>query len=164
MLFLTSCCHASGGGGVVQTCWAVDHKGKGDHVLTGIMSCHIVLCHVMSCIMFSRPPTSTSSARWGLTTSLWTRRWLELFSRIVSYVLTVVNFQTCKFQVGSYSYDMAKMIFTQSNKVSGYVKTAHSVVLDYAVCQIFFVCQILFVIKYFFLQNIFVCKIFLCIF
>ena len=50
---------------------------------------------------------------------------------------TVVNFQTCKFQVGSYSYDMAKMIFTQSNKVSGYVKTAHSVVLDYAVCQIF---------------------------
>ena len=40
--------------------------------------------------------------------------------------------------MGSYSYDMAKMIFTQSNKVSGYVKTAHSVVLDYAVCQIFF--------------------------
>jgi len=41
--------------------------------------------------------------------------------------------QTCKFQVGSYSYDMAKMIFTQTNKVQGYVKTAHSVVLDYAV-------------------------------
>ena len=63
---------------------------------------------------------------------------VELFSKIISYVLTVVNFQTCKFQVGSYSYDMAKMIFTQSNKVSGYVKTAHSVVLDYAVCKIFF--------------------------
>ena len=42
-------------------------------------------------------------------------------------------FQTCKFQVGSYSYDMAKMTFTQTNKVQGYVKTAHSVVLDYAV-------------------------------
>jgi len=41
--------------------------------------------------------------------------------------------QTCKFQVGSYSYDMAKMTFTQTNKVQGYVKTAHSVVLDYAV-------------------------------
>ena len=36
-------------------------------------------------------------------------------------------------QVGSYSYDMAKMVFTQTNKVQGYVKTAHSVVLDYAV-------------------------------
>ena len=35
-------------------------------------------------------------------------------------------------QVGSYSYDMAKMVFTQTNKVQGYVKTAHSVVLDYA--------------------------------
>ena len=38
-------------------------------------------------------------------------------------------------QVGSYSYDMAKMVFTQTNKVQGYVKTAHSVVLDYAVRQ-----------------------------
>ena len=25
--------------------------------------------------------------------------------------------QTCKFQVGSYSYDMTKMLFIQSNKV-----------------------------------------------
>jgi len=41
--------------------------------------------------------------------------------------------QTCKFQVGSYSYDMTKMLFIQSNKVQGYVKTTHSVVLDYAV-------------------------------
>lgn len=41
--------------------------------------------------------------------------------------------QTCKFQVGSYSYDVAKMTFTQTNKVQGYGKTAHSVVLDYAV-------------------------------
>ena len=31
---------------------------------------------------------------------------------------------------------MAKMVFTQTNKVQGYVKTAHSVVLDYAVRQI----------------------------
>ena len=30
---------------------------------------------------------------------------------------------------------MAKMVFTQTNKVQGYVKTAHSVVLDYAVRQ-----------------------------
>ncbi|XP_023344754.1 glycine receptor subunit alpha-1 [Eurytemora carolleeae] len=41
--------------------------------------------------------------------------------------------QACKFQVGSYSYEHSKMIFTQTNKVQGYVKTANSVVLDYAV-------------------------------
>lgn len=41
--------------------------------------------------------------------------------------------QSCKFQVGSYSYDMTKMSFTQTNKVQGYVKTANSVVLDYSV-------------------------------
>ena len=58
--------------------------------------------------------------------------------------------QYCKFQVGSYSYDMTKMNFTQTNKVQGYamiwkdsnrrltnflsfVKTANSVVLDYKV-------------------------------
>jgi len=41
--------------------------------------------------------------------------------------------QICKFQVGSYSYEMSKMTFTQSNKVNGYVKTKNSVVLDYAV-------------------------------
>ena len=29
--------------------------------------------------------------------------------------------QSCKFQVGSYSYDMTKMNFTQTNKVQGYV-------------------------------------------
>ena len=28
-------------------------------------------------------------------------------------------FQICKFQVGSYSYEMSKMTFTQSNKVNG---------------------------------------------
>ena len=32
-------CLAAGGGGAVQTCWAVDHKGQGDHVLTG--TCHV---------------------------------------------------------------------------------------------------------------------------
>jgi len=41
--------------------------------------------------------------------------------------------QACKFQVGSYSYDITKMSFAQSNKVQGYVKTANSVVLDYSV-------------------------------
>jgi len=41
--------------------------------------------------------------------------------------------QICKFQVGSYSYDMTKMYFNQTHKVQGYVKTTHSVVLDYAV-------------------------------
>ena len=29
------------------------------------------------------------------------------------------HFQTCKFQVGSYSYDLTKMTFKQTNKVQG---------------------------------------------
>jgi len=44
--------------------------------------------------------------------------------------------QICKFQVGSYSYEMSKMTFTQSNKVQGFVKTKNSVVLDYHVSVI----------------------------
>ena len=42
-------------------------------------------------------------------------------------------FQTCKFQVGSYSYDDTKMVFVESGRVKGYVETSRSIVLDYDV-------------------------------
>jgi len=72
--------------------------------------------------------------------------WITLNNEIMYSQATHINFicpmrfdafpldtQICKFQVGSYSYEMSKMTFTQSNKVQGYVKTKHSVVLDYSV-------------------------------
>jgi hypothetical protein len=31
----------------------------------------------------------------------------------------IIFVQACKFQVGSYSYDLTKMSFTQTNKVQG---------------------------------------------
>jgi len=72
--------------------------------------------------------------------------WITLNNEIMYSQATHINFicpmrfdafpldtQTCKFQVGSYSYSMAKMTFTQTSKVQGYVKSGSSVVLDYAV-------------------------------
>ena len=41
--------------------------------------------------------------------------------------------QSCKFQVGSYSYDDTKMIFLESPRVKGYIETSRSIVLDYDV-------------------------------
>ena len=83
---------------------------------------------------------------------------LPKIKKVFSTTIKKLFLQTCKFQVGSYSYDMTKMLFIQSNKVwwnilgrllipwhayslksdavskvQGYVKTTHSVVLDYAV-------------------------------
>lgn len=41
--------------------------------------------------------------------------------------------QSCKFQVGSYSYDDTKMVFLESPRVKGYVEASRSIVLDYEV-------------------------------
>ena len=41
--------------------------------------------------------------------------------------------QACKFQVGSYSYDITKMSFAQSNKVQGWVQILIITVLMFGV-------------------------------
>ena len=43
----------------------------------------------------------------------------SLFILISFWHFPWIFYQACKFQVGSYSYDMTKMAFTQTNKVQG---------------------------------------------
>ena len=78
-----------------------------------------------------RPLTSTSSVQWGSTTSHWTPRWAWLYCR--TDFICNRYLQICQFQVGSYSYEMSKMTFTQSNKVQGWVKISNYLVLPLCV-------------------------------
>merc|ERR1711884_1027662 len=69
-----------------------------------VMSCHVMSCHVLSCHVMSHALKATHIN----------------FICPMRFDNFPLDTQTCKFQVGSYSYDMSKMAFDQTSKVQGY--------------------------------------------
>ena len=67
------------------------------------VSYHVMSCHVMSCHVMSHALQATHIN----------------FICPMRFDNFPLDTQTCKFQVGSYSYDMSKMAFDQTSKVQG---------------------------------------------